>query len=424
MEETRHESRGTALEHLIADLSSTFFMRDFVFLNPTYVSNGKERQLTDLLFLQDGDCMAVSVKGSGGEDKTRERLPLWARKKSREASKNAKTASQRIAKLEITATNMWGETRVFPAGTLRPRSGLGIVECSQELFAPISFDLNPPDCSVCPIHYISANDFVNVVQWLGGIFDVFRYFDARRQVSHLFNGINQEQPLLCYYTLRSHDDFSGFVAADKDELRRLHNMFLFDKMSEYDERNHHASFVNAVVHQLHTRHPDVESYVPVELKHLIEPSEKRSAYLGMAAMLNGLPMSNKAWIGRELEAGIKRAKKTGQSGCFLYRQLLGTVVFVFASFTGFNRTEKMRALNEFLPAAQFSSRLGEALGIAYDADDDSMGFEVLWRRGPVEATCAVRELAQRLFSGPFETQCPTLFGEARPYTPKGRRTGT
>src|ERR1700685_1363156 len=121
MEETRHEARGTALEHLIADLSSTFFMLDFVFLNLTYVSNGKERQLTDLLFLQDGDCMAVSLKGSDGEDKTRERLPLWARKKSREASKNAKTASQRIAKLENTATNMWGETRVLPAGTVRPR---------------------------------------------------------------------------------------------------------------------------------------------------------------------------------------------------------------------------------------------------------------------------------------------------------------
>jgi hypothetical protein len=424
MGETRHESRGTALEHLIAELSSTFFMRDFVFLNPTYVSNGKKRQLTDLLFLQGQDCIAVSVKGTDGEEKATERLALWARKKSREASKNAKTASQRIAKLEITATNMWGETRVFAAGTLRPKCGLGIVECSQELFAPISFDLNPLDCSVCPIHYISANDFVNVVQWLGGIFDVFRYFDTRRQVSHLFSGINQEQPLLCYYTLRSHDDFSGFAAADKNELRQLHNMFLFDKMAEYSQRDRHADFVNAVVHQLHTRHPDVESYVPAELKHLIEPSEKRSAYLGMAAMLNGLPMSNKAWIGRQIEAGIKRARRTRQSSCFLYRQLLGNVAFVFAMFTDFNRTEKMRTLNEFLPAAQFSSGLGEALGVAIDADDDSMGFEVLWRRGPVEATRPVRELARRLFPGPFETQCPTPFGDPRPYTPKGKRTGT
>ena len=264
MEENRRESRGTALENLIADLSSKFFMRDFVFLNPTYVSNGKKRQLTDLLFVQDRDCLVVSVKGTDGEDKAAERLPLWAKKKSREASKNAKTASQRITKLKSTATNMWGEKRVFPAGTLRPKCGLGIVECSQEVFAPISFDLNAPECSVCPIHYISANDFVNVVQWLGGIFDVFRYFDTRRQVSHLFNGINQEQPLLCYYTLRSHDDFSGFVTEDKAQLRHLHNIFLVDKMAEYSERDHHADFVNAVVHQLHTRHPEVQSYVPVE----------------------------------------------------------------------------------------------------------------------------------------------------------------
>jgi hypothetical protein len=84
----------------------------------------------------------------------------------------------------------------------------------------------------------------------------------------------------------------------------------------------------------------------------------------------------------------------------------------------------MRTLTKFLPAAQFSSEMDEALGVAYDADDETMGFEVLWQRGPVEATNDVRKLAERLFPGPFETQCPTPFGEGRPYTPKGQRTGT
>ena len=195
-------------------------------------------------------------------------------------------------------------------------------------------------------------------------------------------------------------------------------------MPEYGERDQHAIFINAVVHQLHTRHADFESYVPVELKHLVEPADKRSAYLGMAAMLNGLPMSNKASIGRQIGAGIKRAKETRQSRCFLYKQLLGKVAFVFAIFVGFDRADKMRSLTKFLPAAQFSSGMGEALGVAYDADDETMGFEVLWRRGPIEATDDVRELAKRLFPGPLETQCPTPFGEPRPYTPKGQRTGT
>jgi hypothetical protein len=168
---------------------------------------------------------------------------------------------------------------------------------------------------------------------------------------------------------------------------------------------------------LHERHMEFESYAPAELRDMIEPRERRQAYLGMAAILNSLPISNKAWIGREIESRSQRVRKTGQSTCFTFRQLLGAVVFVFAIFTKFTRTEKMRALNQFLAAAHYSSGMTEALGIAYDADDENMGFEVCWRKGPVEANHAVRELAARLFSSSSETLCPTPFGDPRPYSP-------
>ena len=153
---------------------------------------------------------------------------------------------------------------------------------------------------------------------------------------------------------------------------------------------------------------------------MVEPADARTAYLGMAAMLNSLPMSNKAWIGQQIENGIQRAKATGQSGCFFYKQLLKDVVFVFAVFTNFNRTEKLRALNSFLPAAQYSTRLGEALGIGIDANDENMGFELIWRHGPIDNSGPVRALAAQLFSSPIETLCPTPFGEPRAYTPKGQ----
>lgn len=421
---TQHEERGEIVERLIAELSSVFFMKDFVFRSPSYLTGGQKRQVTDLMFLLNHDCILVSVKGTDGNEKTTNRLSLWAAKKARQASKNAKTACQRAGKLEITATNLWSETRTFPAGRLNPICGLGIVECSQEPFKPINFKLQQSVAdSAYPIHFLSANDFLNVVNWLGSISDVFRYFKLRQKVSHHLDGINLERPLLCYYTLRSHEDFSEFVNEDKESLRELHQFFLIDTLPKYAERDKLASYVNAVIHQLHERHKDFEAYAPSELRHMIEPAEKRSAYLSMAAMLNSLPMSNKAWIGQRIESGIKRAKETGQSGCFLYRQLSGKVVFVFAIFTGFSRAEKMRALNQFLPAAQHSSGMLEALGVAYDADDETMGFEVFWRRGPIGDNNAVRALAARLFATPFETLCATPFGEPRPYTPRGETTG-
>lgn len=52
MTETTTESRGTALEHLVGDLSSWFFMRDFVFLNPTYTSNGQKRYSDTMLTMR------------------------------------------------------------------------------------------------------------------------------------------------------------------------------------------------------------------------------------------------------------------------------------------------------------------------------------------------------------------------------------
>ncbi len=305
-----------------------FFMKDFVFRSPSYLTSGVKRQITDLMFLLKNDCLLVSVKGTDGTEKATDRLALWAAKK---ASKNAKTACRRAGKLEITATNLWGEKRTFPAGSLNPVCGLGIVECSQEMFQPIRFKLQASGRALCPIHFLSANDFLNLVNSLGSIWDVFRYFKLRQHVSGLFEGINLERPLLCYYTLRSREDFSGFANEDREALCTLHQLFLMETLPKYGERDRFASYINAVIHQLHQRHKDFEAYAPPELKHMIEPAESRKSYLAMAAMLNSLPMSNKAWIGQQIENGIGTAKETGQSNCFLYKQTVGRCGFRLCS---------------------------------------------------------------------------------------------
>lgn len=118
------------------------------------------------------------------------------------------------------------ETREFAAGALKPICGLGVVECSQEPFEPIEFEMKHSfTTSPYPVHFLSANDFLNVIQWLGSIWNVFSNFRARKPVVGQCNGINLERPLLCYYTLRSHEDFSGFAREDKSALSRQHQHF-------------------------------------------------------------------------------------------------------------------------------------------------------------------------------------------------------
>jgi hypothetical protein len=417
------EQRGEFVERFIADLSSMFFLNDFVFRQPSYMTGGQKREVTDLLLVLNQECILVSVKGTDGEEKTPERFHLWVQKKAGQASTNARVACQRTARLEVSGTNLWGEEKTFPAGSLTPICGIGLVECTQDMIGQIRLDTPPEDAKEgsYPVHTLSINDFLNIAMLLGSIWDVFNYFKRRAQVSHLIPGLNMERPLLCYYILKSCEDFSGYKPEDAEELAELLQFFMLDKLPEFGERDRFAGYINAVVYQLHTRHPEFEQYVPAEFRHMIEPAERRQAYLGMAARLNSLPMSNKAWLGRRIESSIREVRRTGNCRCFHYKQLLGDVVFVFAVFTGWSRTEKLRALAKFLPAAQYDTNLIEALGIAYDADDDNMGFDLFWRRGPVEDVVSAAALAAKIFPGTLETQCPTPFGESRSYVPQGTR---
>src|SRR5579864_5767419 len=161
-------SRGRLLERLTAQFASLFFMRDFVFLHPTYVSSGVSKELTDLLLVLNDRCLVVSLKGPDGRIKTTERLNRWLGKKAFEASKNAKTAIQRLGKVGITAENLWGEERHFSAGSLKPECAVALLECPQEMFRPMTFSSRMVSAAV-PIHVMSVNDFCNLVVWLGSI---------------------------------------------------------------------------------------------------------------------------------------------------------------------------------------------------------------------------------------------------------------
>lgn len=123
-------SRGRLLEQLTAQFSSLFFMKDFVLLHPTYLSSGSRRELTDLLLVLNNRCIVISLKGTDGRIKTTERLARWLAKKAFEGSTNAKVAVQRLSRVDITAENLWGEQRHFPARSLKPECGVVLLECS------------------------------------------------------------------------------------------------------------------------------------------------------------------------------------------------------------------------------------------------------------------------------------------------------
>ena len=143
------------VEQFIGSFSSQFYMRDFVYINIKYTSGGQlKSHPADLIFVLDDECIVVSVKGTDGQPKSEEKLKLWLKKKTWDGSQAAKVGIQRL-QIPFTAENLWGERKDFAAGSLRARCGICVLECSQEPFGEIDFEISQPDCSV-PIHVLSG----------------------------------------------------------------------------------------------------------------------------------------------------------------------------------------------------------------------------------------------------------------------------
>ena len=114
-------------------------------------------------------------------------------------------------------------------------------------------------------------------------------------------------------------------------------------------------------------------------------------------------------------------KGTGKCGCVAHKRLYEETVFVFCGFTKMSRTERIRNMNTLVGAALLKYSVGEALGIAIDADDEATGYDLRWVRGTPVATPELARIAEAVFGGTMETSIANPFGEARPHTPPDNR---
>jgi hypothetical protein len=127
-------------------------------------------------------------------------------------------------------------------------------------------------------------------------------------------------------------------------------------------------------------------------------------------------LARRTFLSQWWDAMMKNLRGSGKCGCIAHRRLYGECVFVFACFSQLSRTERIRSLKNLVDAALYRYQGNESLGVAYDADDDDSGFDVLLWRGVPVVNADIARLADAVF-GPPETQIADPFGEARPYSP-------
>jgi hypothetical protein len=386
-------------------------MNDFVFLNPKYLRGGMQRELCDLLLILKNEAIVISIKGTDDQVKQQTRLVNWLTKKTQKGANQAKGGLAWLGKVTLETKNLWDEQVSIASGTLKPVCGITLLDCSCQPFGSIEYEMRVPE-SETVIHILSVNDFLNVVNWLGSISDVFRYFRNRASVRDCFTGINQEQALLAYYTLVS-KELTGFSMTDAEQLCVRHTLHLIENLGEYEARDKYANYVNSIVQAVHERHPELESYMPAELLKNIEPLEYRTSHREMAALFNALPMSTKAHIGRSLENMIDEVSKAKQAGCFAIKPIRDDMVFVFGCFSNISRTERIRHLHRMVPAALYQHRVSDGIGVAIDADDPRNGFDLTLIRGQDKFSEEDRRLGAYLFPNTGDVFIADGFGHTK-----------
>lgn len=405
--------RGLAIEQMLANFVSIFFLNDFIYKDVRFVSSGVTKaHPADLLFVLGDECIVVSVKGTDGVPKSPEKLLLWLTKKAKDGNQAAKVGIQRLD-IPFSAVNLWGERKQFAAGSLKAICGISVLECSQEPHREISFPVEPLKCTH-PIHLMSMNDLLNLSFMLGSIWDLFHYFREKASLQQFPEGINLEKPLLAHYLLQA-KDFKSYDPAKKDLLVTRLQLLMMDRRSDFAQRNEYVHRVNSIARELHTRDAQMESFVPPEFVSAIEPEANRKSHLVMAAILNNLPTSQKAFIGKRITELLGDLKGSGYSGCLGHLSRSGGPLLVFAVFSGDSRTNRIRKLHDLAKAAQLHHQQKEVLGIGMDANQDDSPFDLVWMRGEPVSTPELQQLADLVFRGTEQMKNADPFGVARPY---------
>ena len=101
-------------------------------------------------------------------------------------------------------------------------------------------------------------------------------------------------------------------------------------------------------------------------------------------------------------------KGTGKCGCVAHKRLYGKLVFVFCGFSGISRTDRIRYMNRLVEAALLKYRVGEALGIVFDADNESEGYDLRWDLGHPQRRQTLKALQRRFLEEKSKHPLQTL----------------
>lgn len=397
-----HETRTRWAEEQVEVLLSIPLISEFVFRSPQNLEGPRntQREVADLLIQHMGKGLLLSQKAQEDpESRDYRRNELWV-------LKNAKGAvAQLVGALRSPTTPFWCDHprrgRVdFPAGL--PTIVHGVVVA--ETFRPVDLQSAASDLPLeyagTPITYLSINDFLNLAMQLRTVPELYAYLTARRALPEAaLRRLGEEQVLLEYFLLHATFDACHGLedAAAALQRRAEERNEVLNRMVDYRKG---SAYLEYVTNALATRSATCLDGISPEWAATFDPTESRSNYLRMQAILSDLSLRERALLGQNFElvtrALVDRAEGYVHSAVRLDSK--PEWVFLFASSKGVEREEVFRRIERSMRAALAFYRKQRCLVVV---DRDNEGYEVAVTRPDVVFVPTVAEIqyGEQLFGG-------------------------
>lgn len=371
------ETRTRWAEEQVEVLLSIPFISEFVFRSPQNLDGPRnsQREVADLLIEHVGKGLLLSQKAQEDpESRDDRRNELWV-------LKNAKGAvAQLIGALRSPTTPFWCDHprrgRVdFPTGLPTIVHGVVVAETFRpvDLLAAAS-DL-PLEYASVPITYLSINDFLNLAMELRTVPELYTYLKARRALPEsALRRFGEEQALLEYFLLngtfdacRGHEHAADVLVERAEERHDVLN-----RMVDYRAG---SAYLEYVINALATRSATCLDGLSAERAASFDPTESRSNYLLMQAVLSDLSLRERAELGENFQYVI--AALADQAEGYVHNAVRldskPEWVFLFASSKGVAREEIFRRMETSMRGAM--AFYGKQRGMVV-VDRDGEGYEV------------------------------------------------
>jgi hypothetical protein len=225
-------ARSRLAEDVLARLSAMPLMEEAVFHSLRFHDTNIEKEVCDLVLLHRGDAILLSLKA---HDIARdpERTTRWLGKQAPKALAQLRGAYRTLQERPTWCDHRIHGQRTFPAGNIRPRHGIALLEAEFEVALPsIHPSLIEANRSV-PTSVMSVQDFVSVLNYLRTWHDLLHYVETRHKC---LNSVDQctigaDATLFGYYTVMrdTFDGYSGIadakIVVTRGEHVRAHSAF-------------------------------------------------------------------------------------------------------------------------------------------------------------------------------------------------------